>query len=96
MSVLHPRLELARPVSLRHFAGVGLALLGLLVGTELAAQSSRTSGLVVGAHLEAASVVIGDADRSNGGGGGLLVGWAFNNGLGVFTQLDASNVDVRN
>jgi hypothetical protein len=83
-----------------------LASAALLVGSTAAftlftagdvrAQSSKTQGLVLGGHLEGASMVVEDSDRSNGGGGGFLVGWAFENGLGLFAQLDASNVDVRN
>jgi hypothetical protein len=73
-----------------------VAVAVLLAPAGLHAQSSKTVGLVLGGHLEGASMVVEDSDRSNGGGGGVLVGWAFENGLGVFAQLDASNVDVRN
>jgi hypothetical protein len=58
--------------------------------------SSKTRGLFVGAHLEGASLKVEDSDRSNGGGGGVVAGWVFGNGIGVFTQFDRSNVDVRN
>jgi hypothetical protein len=57
---------------------------------------SRTQGLVLGAHLEGSSLVVEDSDRSNGGGGGAIVGWALGNGLGAFVQFDRTNVDVRN
>ena len=66
------------------------------VPAPVSAQSSRTQGLFVGGHFEGASLVVEDSDRSNGGGGGLLVGYALENGIGVFAQLDGSNVDVRN
>lgn len=74
----------------------GMATFWLITPAGVGAQSSRTQGLVIGGHLEGASMVVEGSDRSNGGGGGLLAGWAFTNGLGLFAQLDASNVDVRN
>ena len=75
----------------------GLALLVTLPQlAEAQRVSSKTSGLLLGAHIEGASLKVEDAERSNGGGGGAIVGWVFGNGLGVFAQFDRSNVDVRN
>lgn len=58
--------------------------------------ASKTRGLVVAPHLLGASLVVEDSDRSNGGGGGVMAGWVFGNGLAAFAQYDFSNVDVRN
>lgn len=80
------------------FGLLSLVLFALPLFTPGAAvaQSSKTQGLVLGGHLEGGSMVVEDSDRSNGGGGGLVAGWVFGSGLGVFAQLDASNIDVRN
>jgi hypothetical protein len=60
------------------------------------AQSSKAHGLVVGGHVQGSSIVIEDSDRSNGAGGGVMLGYGFANGLAVFGQYDVANVDVRN
>ncbi len=62
----------------------------------LAAQNSRAHGFVIGGHVQASSIVIEDSDRSNGGGGGIMLGYGMSNGLAVFGQYDIANVDVRN
>ncbi len=81
------------------FGVLGIALVLSALGSgDASAQriASKTSGLLVGAHLVGASLKVEDADRSNGAGGGAVVGWVFGNGVGVFGQFDRSNVDVRN
>lgn len=81
------------PILAALIATVLLVLAGDAAGQRV---NSHTQGLVVGAHFEGSSLVVEDSDRSNGGGGGALVGWAFGNGLGAFVQYDRTNVDVRN
>ena len=76
-------------------AGVAL-LVTLPQFAEAQRVSSKTGGLLLGAHIEGASHKVQDDARSNGGGGGAIAGLVFGNGLGVFAQFDRSNVDVRN
>ena len=50
----------------------------LLFTAPLHAQESTTRGLVLGLHAGAASIEPEGADRANGGGGGLFVGYGVN------------------
>ena len=90
-----PRRHGRRAVPLAILAGAVL-LLAAPHAAEAQRVSSKTSGLFLGAHIEGASLKVEDSERSNGGGGGVVAGWVFGNGLGVFAQFDESNVDVRN
>jgi hypothetical protein len=80
-----------RAVLLTALTGAAL-ILGAPSEADAQRVSSKTSGLFLGAHIEGASLKVEDSDRSNGGGGGAVVGWVFGNGLGVFAQFDQSNV----
>lgn len=68
----------------------------VLSASPLRAQESTTRGFVLGAHLGGASLAVEGSDRSNGGGGGLFVGYGLNRSFTLFLQLDGSSVDVRN
>lgn len=72
-----------------------LAALFALAG-QVQGQNSKAHGFVVGGHAQVSSIVIEDSDRSNGGGGGVMLGYGLANGLAVFAQYDIANVDVRN
>ena len=70
------------------------ALVAVLCPQEVRAQESTTRGLNLGIHLQGASLEPADGDRSNAGGGGILVGYGFNPSLELFLQLDGAEFDV--
>lgn len=61
-----------------------------------AAQESTTRGFVLGAHVGASSIKVEDADRGNGGGGGLFIGYGVNRRVTIFGRVDGSNIEVEN
>ena len=72
------------------------AVLAALAGAPgLRAQESTTRGLNLGIHLQGSSLEPADGDRSNAGGGGILVGYGFNRTLELFLQLDGAEFEVR-
>jgi hypothetical protein len=86
-----------RPRRYRAFFHFSVATAATLLTTGAAqAQESTTRGFVIGAHLGGASLTVEDSDRSNGGGGGIVVGYGLNRSFTLFVQLDGSSVDVRN
>ena len=68
----------------------------LLAASPAMAQESTTRGFLVGAHLGGASLSVEGSERSNGGGGGIEVGYGLNRNFTVFLQLDGASIDVRN
>lgn len=78
------------------FAAPIVAAATLLAATTVQAQESTTRGFVIGGHLGGASLTVEGSDRSNGGGGGIVVGYGLNRSFTLFVQLDGSSVDVRN
>ncbi len=73
-----------------------LPLVALVATAPLAAQESTTRGFNVGLHLSGQSLTPEDGDRSNAGGGGLILGYGFNRTIQLFLQLDAGQFDVQN
>lgn len=73
---------------------LSLALSTALAASPLSAQASTTRGFNVGLHLSGASLRVEDADRSNAGGGGLILGYGFNPTVELFLQLDGAEFDV--
>jgi hypothetical protein len=67
-----------------------------VITLPLSAQQSTTRGFMVGAHIGASSLKVRDSERSNGGGGGLVVGYGLNRVVTIFGQIDGSTVDVTN
>jgi hypothetical protein len=58
--------------------------------------NSRSTGLMVGAHVAGASISIEGSDRSAGPGAGATLAYGFDSGVAAFAQMDYSKVDVRN
>lgn len=84
---------------MRRIAAVGLSLAvtaSVVIPLPARAQESTTRGFALGAHLSAASLEVGDQDRSNAGGGGVFVGYGLNRTITVFLQLDGAQFDVQN
>lgn len=78
-------------------SGIALAAaaaFALIPATDASAQSSTTRGLLVGAHLGAATFNPENDDRSNAGGAGIRVGYGVNRSLTLFIQADAAAFDV--
>ena len=76
-------------------ATLSLSLLVLCAVASAEAQESTTRGFNVGIHATGASLVVEDNDRSNAGGGGLWIGYGFNNTVQLFAQADAAQFDVQ-
>ena len=68
----------------------------VLTASPGVAQESTTRGLLIGAHLGGASLSVEGSERSNGGGGGIAVGYGLNRNFTLFLQLDGASIDVRN
>ena len=78
-------------------AGLSLAALTCFVlPGAAAAQESTTRGFNLGFHLSGASLKVGDDERSNAGGGGILVGYGVNRTIMIFAQFDGAEFDVQN
>ena len=76
-------------------AALLIALLASFVGASAAtAQESTTRGFNAGLHVSAASLKVENGDRSNAGGGGLILGYGFNRTFQLFLQLDGAEFDV--
>ena len=74
-----------------------LALLAAVVASApLDAQESTTRGLNVGAHISGQSITPENGDRSNAGGGGIIIGYGFNRTFELFLQFDGGEFDVQN
>lgn len=78
----------------RHMRTLLLAATTFAFVAPLSAQQSTTRGFVVGAHVGGASVKVEQADRANGGGGGILVGYGLNRLVTLYAQFDGSTFDV--
>ena len=63
------------------------------VATPGRAQVSTTRGFTIGLHGSGASLVVEDDDRSNAGGGGLIVGYGINRRITLFAQADGAEFD---
>lgn len=72
------------------------ATMALVHAAPVSAQQSTTRGFVVGAHLGGASIKVEDADRANGGGGGILIGYGLNRTITIYGQFDGATFDVEN
>jgi hypothetical protein len=77
-----------------HAAAALTLLAAALLPPSLSAQESTTRGFNVELHLSGASLEPENGDRSNAGGGGLLVGYGFNRSFQLFVQLDGAEFDV--
>ena len=71
-----------------------LTLVLLLIVAPASAQESTTRGWVLGLHVGGASIEPEGADRTNGGGGGLFVGYGLNRKFTLFARLDGANIEV--
>lgn len=67
-----------------------------LVAGPIGAQESTTRGFNIGLHAQGSSLQVQDGDRSNAGGGGILLGYGFNRRFQLFLQLDGAEFDVQN
>jgi hypothetical protein len=72
------------------------ATAAVFIALPASAQESTTRGFLLGAHIGGSSIKVQDAERSNGGGGGITIGYGVNRSFTIYTQLDGSNIDVRN
>jgi len=80
-----------------HSRAVPLALItASLMAAPAVAQESTTRGFNAGIHVSGASLQVENGDRSNAGGGGILLGYGFNRTLELFLQLDGAKFDVAN
>lgn len=78
------------------------AALSLLSATALMAQQrpaaaisrSNTQGLILGAHIGAASLSFEGEDRETGGGGGVMVGYGITPMLAVYAGVDLAKVNI--
>ncbi len=68
----------------------------LAASTPLHAQESTTRGFNVGAHISGQSLTPENGDRSNAGGGGIILGYGFNRSFQLFLQFDGGQFDVAN
>ena len=66
-----------------------------LVAGSVDAQESTTRGFHLGLHVSAASLQVQDGDRSNAGGGGLVIGYGINRRILLFLQADGARFDVQ-
>lgn len=66
----------------------------VLLAAPTSAQESTTRGFVLGLHVGAASIQPQNADRANGGGGGLFIGYGVNRRFTIFARLDGANIEV--
>jgi hypothetical protein len=62
--------------------------------SPVAAQRSTTRGFTVGAHLQGASLTVGDDEPSGGGGAGLRVGYGVNRNFTLYVESDGIVFDV--
>lgn len=91
--------------NIRSAATVAAVTFGALFASPLSAQSSsivKTKGLMIGAHVGAASVTTEDEDnnnsqkeRSSGVGGGLQIGWGFTKWLMLYGGVDAAKMEIK-
>ncbi len=78
-----------------HTRAVPLALMtATLLAAPAGAQESTTRGFNAGIHVSGASLQVENNDRSNAGGGGILLGYGFNRTIELFLQLDGAQFDV--
>lgn len=68
----------------------------LCFASGASAQSSTTRGVLLGAHVGMASIKVENAERSSGGGAGIMAGYGLNRMFTLFVQVDGTKVDVRN
>ncbi len=66
-----------------------------LVAGSVSAQESTTRGFHLGLHASGASLQVQDGDRSNAGGGGVVIGYGINRRILLFLQADGATFDVR-
>ena len=71
-------------------------LAALAASAPLRAQESTTRGFNVGVHISGQSLTPEDGDRSNAGGGGIILGYGFNRNFQIFLQFDGGQFDVQN
>jgi hypothetical protein len=91
--------KLELEVTMRRTYSARLCLAGLtcfVLPTVATAQESTTRGFNLGFHLSGASLKVGDDERSNAGGGGIVIGYGINRSLTLFAQFDGAEFDVEN
>jgi hypothetical protein len=71
-----------------------LVALGFISTTPLVAQKSTTRGLHLGAHLQAASLQVQEADPASGGGLGVRVGYGINRIITLYLEVDGVQVEA--